>query len=110
MQMLSLQEPHTSHSPAVIKTASVVIRDGNNTNSVAVSLLKATEPQSSGRSFSQHVSISYTPPPQQVPVPNILDAKCSFLIISSFRCQLEASSSFFVLLKLLHGLLQNTCW
>lgn len=49
MQMLSLQEPHTSHSPAVIKTASVVIRDGNNTNSVAVSLLKATEPQSSGR-------------------------------------------------------------
>lgn len=69
MQMLSLQEPHTSHSPAVIKTASVVIRDGNNTNSVAVSLLKATEPQSSGRSFSQHVSISYTPPHPPHPPP-----------------------------------------
>lgn len=58
MQMLLLKELHTSHSPAVIKTTSVVIHDGKNTNSVAVSLLKATEPQSSGQSFSQHVSLS----------------------------------------------------
>lgn len=56
MQMLLLKEPHTSHSTAVIMTASVVfshiIHNENNTNSFTVSLLQATAPQSSGQTIS----------------------------------------------------------
>lgn len=87
---LLLKEPHTSHSTAVIKTASVVFlhvyHNKNNENGFIFSFLKPHHHQSSGQNIhsfqlNRFLSNLHCPPPSFI-FSNVLDAKCSFVIIS----------------------------
>lgn len=87
---LLLTESHTSHSTAAIWTSSVVFlrvnHNDNNTNGFVFSLLKPQHQKGQdGTLFPKAKSVSKKHldcPPLSFPFSNVLNAKCTFLIIS----------------------------